>query len=246
MPNRYSHLNQLTCLILGIGIFIRLAGANEMIKVQFVQRPPYTFEGPAGTAEGLLPALVEPIFKRAGIELVWERTSLNRQWDALQNPNEMTCSIGWYRTPEREQLAKFTKPIYQDQAVVLLARKQVPFTPNDSLEKLLEVKGLRILVKDKYSYGPRLDRLIANHKSGVIVSDAENQRMARLLSADRADVMFAAKEEAEFLLENSDPGAELQILNPNNMPTGEKRYIACNRLVSDELIQRINQAINLK
>lgn len=230
-------------LILVPGAGTQSAEANDVIKLQYVQRPPYMQQSKSEAPTGTIPERVIPIFKAAGIDIVWELTSLNRQWDAIQNPNEMTCSIGWFKTPEREKLVKFTKAIYQDQQFALLARKQISIAPTDTLESALAIKGLRILIKNKYSYGPRIDTLLGKYQPSLVLSDAENKSMAGLLVANRADVMFAAKEEAAYLLQNSDPEKRLQILTPVNMPIGEKRYIACNKLVTDELIERINRAI---
>jgi len=222
---------------------LQCASANDLIKVQFVQRPPYMYQTDSGAVEGLLINRVEQIFSKAGIAMEWNLTSVNRQWDALMNPNEMTCSIGWYKSESREKIAKFTKAIYQDQQHVLLARKQFSIQPSDRLETLLKMKRTRVLVKNKYTYGPKIDGMLKAFKTTTILSDAENQQMVRLLIANRADFMVTSKLEADYLLANSDPYNDLRIVIPVDMPEAGKRYIACNRLVSDALIERLNKAI---
>ncbi len=236
----------LLCATLLVGAFPKLLSATDLIKVQFVQRPPFTVQSSNGSVEGILATPVEQIFKRAGIPMQWELTSVNRFWDAIANPVEMTCSVGWYKNPEREKLAKFTKSIYQDQPHVLLARKQFSIDPNDKLEKLLASKTVRILIKNKYSYGLKIDAMLIKYQTTTVLSDAENRQMVQQLIANRADFMIITREEAQYLIENNDPNKDLQILIPKNMPDGEKRYILCNRLVSDEMIERLNRAITVQ
>lgn len=124
-----------------------------------------------------------------------------------------------------------------------MARKQFSVKPNSILEAVLDTKTVRVLLKSKYSYGPQIDEMISKSKASKILSDGENQQMVNLLIANRADFMFAAKEEAEYLIENNDPNKALHIMVLQNMPMGEKRYMACNRLVTDELLERLNNAI---
>jgi len=231
-------------LIILCGIFPQLAAANDVIKIQFNQRPPYMWRTDSGVIEGLLVHRTEDIFKSAGIAMVWDITSVNRAWFELSNPTEMTCTIGWFKSPEREKIAKFTKEIYPGQQYVLLARKQISFNKNITLENILSMNGIRVLIKNKYSYGMKINSALKKISPTLIASDAENQQMVKLLIANRADFMFSSKEEAQYLLENSDNKESLQIFIPQHMPIGEKRYIACNKLVTDKLMDRLNSAIN--
>ena len=65
-----------------------------------------------------------------------------------------------------------------------------------------------------------------------------------MLKGDRADIMFASGEEAHFLVnELGSNFAGLHLLVPSGMPPGEKRYIACNKAVPDEVIERLNRVI---
>jgi uncharacterized protein (TIGR02285 family) len=243
MSTKSISMKSLLCATLLAVAFPQCLCAADFIKVQFVQRPPFTSQAANGAVEGLLATPVEQIFNRAGIGMQWELTSVNRQWDAITNPKEMTCSVGWFKNPEREKIAKYTKPIFQDQPHVILARKQISFDPNDKLEKLLASTTTRLLLKNKYSYGIKLDGLFKKYQSKTVMSDAEYRQMVQLLIADRADIMFVTREEAQYLFENEDISKDLQILSPKDMPEGEKRYLVCNRLVSDELIDRLNRAI---
>jgi len=233
-------------LVLCVVTFPQFVWAENVIRVQFVERPPYIQQMKDGSARGLIATPVEQLFKTAGMSVVWDRTSVNRQWKSLQNSTEMTCAISWYKTPEREKIAKFTNAIYRDIPVVLLARTQFSIPSNQTLEAVLATKGVRVLFKGNYSYGARIDGLLKKYQPIIVYTDSEYLQMPLMLRGNRADFMFETKEEAEYLMASTDTSSFLHILTPKNVRTGERPYIACNKSVPDEIMERLNGAIKLK
>jgi polar amino acid transport system substrate-binding protein len=224
----------------------QFARADGIIRVLYVERPPYTHLEEDGSVTGLVATPVAHAFKEAGIPFVWARTSVNRQFAEVQKPGEMACAIAWFKTPEREKFAKFTKAVYRDLPFVLVARSQFLMPSNATVESILATKGVRVLAKRKYSYGPTIDSLFVQYRPAIVYVDSEYLQLPLLLQANRADFMFEPKEAAEYLLANRDPAHDLRMLTPAHSPPGEKRYIACNKAVSDETINRLNRIIHFE
>ena len=156
----------------------------------------------------------------------------------------MVCGIGWFKNPEREQFAKFTKPIYRDLPTLALANSKFKSKRGMRLEEVLAIKGVRVLAKDNYSYGPFIDGLLAQFKPVVIHTTNENSAMVEMVRLNRADFMFVAEEEAKYLA--AEAGAsirEFQLIRFADMPMGEKRHLMCSKNVPDELIRQLNGAI---
>ncbi|MBV8468440.1 MAG: transporter substrate-binding domain-containing protein [Burkholderiaceae bacterium] len=232
----------LSGLQIGIASF-----AFPAITLQFDDRLPYAMQQQDGAVVGVLVSQAERIFHDADVPFVWARSSARRQWYTLQKAEEMNCVIGWFKTREREKLLKFTKAIYRDKPQVLIARNDFHALDGDSIEKILETRNVRVLLKSNYSYGPVIDELLMNLGSTKVVTDVEVVKMVAMLKANRADIMFASGEEAHFLLDEIGSNlAGLHLLLPSGMPPGERRYIACNKAVPDEIIERLNRAIGFE
>jgi polar amino acid transport system substrate-binding protein len=215
--------------------------------LQFNDRPPYSMRREDGSVVGVVASEAERVFNAAGVPFVWTLSSTKRQWYTFQKTTVQSCAVGWFKTPEREQFAKFTKPIYRDKTMVIIARNDFVIPDNAKLEDILVKKGVRVSLKANYSYGPIIDDLLKKLKPIEVQSDVEVRQMILLLKANRADIMFAAEEEARYLLgEVGSASQDLHIATPVGMPNGEFRYIVCNKTVSDDVINRLNGAINVK
>lgn len=218
--------------------------AQEAITLNYNERPPYLIPGADGSASGLTATPAANAFKAAGISVVWAKLPTNRQLALVKESMGMNCAIGWFKNPEREQFAKFTKSIYQDKPAVILASKRFVVGASGKLDDVLATKGVRVLVKDNFSYGPYIDGLLATLRPIVVKTVAENAQMVQMIQADRADFMFLAEEEARYLVEQA--GFKLQdfhLVRFADMPPGERRYIMCSRQVPDEVITKLNKVI---
>jgi polar amino acid transport system substrate-binding protein len=220
-----------------------LAQADDKIILSFNERPPYIIPAADGSASGLTASPAADAFKAAGIEVTWSKVPPNRQLAVVKEggPN---CAIGWYKTAEREGFAKFTKPIYRDKPTVLVANTAFAGKQGGKLEEIMAGKGVRVLVKENFSYGPFIDALLEKHKTVLTKSNGSATQMLQLVNAKMVDFMFASEEEAEYLVEQSGINAKtFQQLQMADIPNGDFRYIMCSKQVSDEVIGKLNKAI---
>lgn len=220
------------------------AARSGTVILHYHDRKPYYFKGPEGVS-GLCAKPAAAVFKEAGIPFRWQETPAKRQLDMIKANNRMECAVGWFKNPEREKFAKYTLPIYQDKPTVALARAD-----NDrvlsriSIEQMFTDRGLRLLRKDGYSYGPFIDASITTYQPREVVTTADNFSMLKMIHSLRADYFFIAEEEAgQLITESSFSPSDFKYIHFSDMPEGNKRYIICSPKLPDELIERLNQSI---
>jgi polar amino acid transport system substrate-binding protein len=230
-------------LLLGL-LSARPVAAENAIPLYYNERPPYLIPGPDGAATGLTGSPAAKAFSEAGIAFVWRKMPTNRQLLSIKSGTAIECAVGWFKTPEREQFAKFTKAIYRDKPTVILAPNRFTVKENARFADILRIEGIRVLSKDNFSYGPFIDHLIATLKPRVVNTTAESILMVEMLRVDRADFMLMAEEEATYLTEEPKFGLnDFHLIRLPDMPPGEKRHIMCSKLVPDEVINRLNKFI---
>lgn len=220
-----------------------LAHAEDKITLSYNERPPYMIPAADGSATGLTGGAAAEVFKAAGIEVTWSKVPPNRQLIVIKEggPN---CAIGWYKNPDRETFAKFTKPIYRDKPTVVLANVAFAGKDGGKLEEVLDAKGVRVLIKENFSYGAYIDGLLAKHKGALTTSNGSATQMLQLVNANSVDFMFASEEEAQYLVEQSGINAKnFKQLQMSDIPNGDYRHIMCSKQVPDDVIARLNKAI---
>lgn len=238
--------------ILALCLLIPAASrSQEPVTLLYNDRPPYLVSQPDGSATGLTATPAANAFKAAGIPFTWSKLPTNRQLALVKGDAGMHCAIGWFRKPEREEFARFTKAIYQDRPTVALTNAQfiAQFNVRDgsTLTDVLGMKGVRVLVKDQFSYGAYIDGLLASVRPNSIGTTAENVQMVRMIQINRADLMFVAEEEANYFIAQAGRGLnEVRVLRFADMPKGEKRHIMCSRSVPEDIIVRVNKAITFE
>ena len=234
-------------LFAAAGLWSALAGANEPVELYYFERPPYVAHRPGSTeVAGLTATPAAQAFKAAGVAHRWVELPTVRQLMTLKDSPRPACAVGWFRNPERELQFKFTRAIYRDRPTVAIARAD--FTPAAaSLAEALRQPHLSVLVKDGFSYGAVIDGLLANVRPDRVVTSAESVAMVHMVAAQRAHFMFAAEEEAAYLVEQAGvaPG-RLKIVHFTDLPPGERRYILCSKATPDEVIERLNRAITFE
>jgi polar amino acid transport system substrate-binding protein len=236
-----ARLIPLACLCLPV-----FAAAEETVTLSYNERPPYLIPAPDGSATGLTGTPAAQAFKAAGIAVTWPKVPTTRQM-ALVKDAGMNCAIGWFKNPEREQFAKFTKAIYRDKPWIVLANKGFSVQDGAKLENVLSMKGVRVLTKEAFSYGPYIDGLLAKTKPNITVSNGTTTQMLQLINANSVDFRFVSEEEAEYLVEQAGlKMANFRQLKFPDMPAGDKRYIMCSKHVPDEVISKVNKAITFE
>lgn len=221
-----------------------LSWGQVKITLYYNDRPPYLVSAADGAVTGLTATPATNACKSTGIDCAWVKMPTNRQLAIVKENIGMDCAVGWFKNPEREKFAKFTKPIYRDKPTVALVSKQFLIKEGRPLEAVLAGKGVRVLVKEGFSYGAFLDDLLARLKPTIVSTAVENIQMVQMIRADRADFMFVAEEEASYLVEQAGFSIKnFRLLNFPDMPNGEKRHIMCSKQVSDDVIGKLNKGI---
>ncbi|MCH8619538.1 transporter substrate-binding domain-containing protein [Undibacterium sp. TS12] len=221
--------------------------ADDKIVLNYNVRPPYIVEESDGSASGLTATPAANAFKAAGIAVTWAKAPPNRQLAMVQENKEKNCAIGWYKTEEREGFARFSKALYRDKPPVLLLNSTVKVKDGAKLDEVLSMPGIKVLIKEKFSYGHYIDTALAKIKPQTVVSNGTNTQMLQLVAAKSADLMFAAPEEANYLIEQSNTGKDKFIqFKTSDMPDGGERYLICSKNVPDEVMGKLNKAINFK
>ena len=220
-----------------------ISRAQEALVLYYNERPPYLMTAPDGRIHGLTADPAAAAFFDAGVPVLWMRVPSNRQL-ALLKEGGQRCAVGWFRNAERERFAKFSRPIYRDLPLVAIVRDEFSLRGAATLAQLIAMPGLKVLVKEKYSYGGYVDESLAKARPIRISTTAESVVMMAMIGAYRADLMFLAGEEADYLLHVAElRDKRLRIMRLLDVPTGERRHIMCSKDVSDDIMRRLDKEI---
>lgn len=224
---------------------IQAAEQCRSITLHYAVRPPYVVEH-NGQVIGLTATIAEQAFIAEGIKFRWQATPFKRQWKLIEDNQGCDCGLGWFKTADREQIARYTLPIYRDNPQVVLAKaNNTAIQPGITVPELLNNRRLVLQVKVGYSYGPWLDQQIRQLQPTIDATSGESELMLQKLYAERADYFFIAPEEATALIARSGYAAnDFKQISMANMPPGEFRYIPCSLKVPTEVIERLNAQIS--
>lgn len=220
------------------------ADAVEPLPLYYFDRPPYVQKvSRSGEVGGLTATPAAQAFRAAGLAFRWTLLPTVRQLVTLKDSQVPACAVGWFKNPERELQFKFTKPIYRDGPTVALARSDFHAVAPTLIDTLRQ-PGLSVLVKDGFSYGPLIDGMLLLARPEKVVTSVDGVAMVSMIGAQRASFMFAAEEEATYLLEQAGvPANALKLVHFADVPPGERRYLLCSKATPDEVIERLNKAI---
>lgn len=219
--------------------------SSGQVTLHFNERPPYTFVKD-GHLSGIIGTRVEAAFTAANIPYTLALTPTARQLLIIKANTGLDCSAsGWFRNEERERLGRFSAPVYRDKARVALTNaRSAKIRDGDTIESVLGNKAINLLVKQGYSYGKFFDELIQKLQPARTSVTVENVAMVKMIAAGRADLMLVSQEEADGLIGAADISPEdIRVIHFANAPAGEDRYIFCSKRVPDEMIDRLNSAI---
>ncbi len=233
----------LASLITALLFGATLAAAQTPIVLQHDERPPFLKTEADGSVSGVVATPVVQAFQKAGIPYVWKYESATRQVAQIQR-GARVCSVGWYKTPEREQYAKFSKPISQDTPTIALANSSFQVQGKADLEQILSEPEVTVLIKTSIVYGPYLDTRFARMKAKRIATYEEFGAMIRLIKLGRAQITFIPIEEAEYYIDKMGYSRnDFNIIHFADMPPGQKRYIMCSKSIENEVMERLDAAI---
>jgi uncharacterized protein (TIGR02285 family) len=219
--------------------------AQTAMVVQYSERPPFMMLNSTGVMTGTVGDLAARAFQKAGISVTWEVSSPKRQLAVLQENATPVCSIGWYKTAERERYAKYTKAVSQDSTTVALANADFHAPDNGKIGDLLSDPNISVLVKDAVVYGAYLDSQLEKMKARRVTSIEEYGPMIRLVRLGRVHLTFIPLEEVNYYIEKMGyTRSDFNIIHFSDMPPGERRYILCSKKVDDAIIEKLNAQIN--
>lgn len=215
------------------------------LALYYHHRPPYYHETAAGL-EGLVVDPVVAAMEAAEIDYYWVSMSAPRQLETIRRNESPVGAIGWFLNEERTNFASFSDPIYRDEPLVAVTRKDnAAITGDVTLESLLRDKSQTLLVKESYSYGEALDRAIQLFEPPIEKTASDNTGMLLMILAGRADYTFIAPEEVRHIMaRNSEGDSELRIFDLAEMPPGSMRRLMFSRSTPGELVDRFNAALN--
>lgn len=221
------------------------AAEHEAITLPWTERKPYQYIDGNGKLKGILFDLGETIFARAAIPMKWAEVPANRIVLQLKQNQTPLCLVGWFKTAEREQLARLTLPIYQDQPLRGLVRADSNIRQGMAITELASATDIHVLVKQGYSYGDSIDALFATRRSkNVHKVAADHTKMIHMIKLGRADIMFLPQEEIDFYaMGDAAFRKDFSIIQFDELAEGNFRHIICSKKVSQANIEKLNQAI---
>lgn len=229
----------------GLMLFSQTVPADD-IDIMYHERPPYYYtEASTHSAKGILVEPVKQALSDAGISHHWVQVPSQRQLLVIKTNQRPICAIGWFKTPQREQFAKFSQEIYQDNSIAIVTHQDwAEEISSLSLDSLLQSREVHRIARTGYSYGKYLDEKIRQFNPDTLFTTRDNQYLVRLIVRKRIHYMFMSQEEfADLQQRLGKDGEELALVHPDGMPKGNKRYILCSQKTDDEFLSLINQAL---
>ncbi len=168
---------------------------------------------------------------------------------------EQVCSVGLYKTPEREELMYFSLPSFLTLPPVIIIKKDrhAAFNNRSSvpLDEILSNKTLMIGLGKDRSYGATIDGIFAKHKEQKNVVTFSGQELShnlfKMLMIDRLDGLIGLPEEALYQAEQMGIRDQLMTLtiqeNQNNFD-GWMSAVGCSKNEwGKKIIDQINKVL---
>jgi polar amino acid transport system substrate-binding protein len=235
-----------TALSILLAMALPAGAIAQSLLMVFRDKPPYSFID-NGVAKGFLLERTRRVLSLAGIEAEFREMPPKRIFFEIEKNEQMICSFGWYKIPEREKYARFSAPIHQDKPHIVLAGPQSASVvrKHGTLAALMSDPALTMAGAGGVSYGPELDPIISKFAGKVDLSLQSPLQVVKKIAAKRADFMFIDQEDFNYLTESSVDFRNdgLVRIDYPDMPEGLKRYILCSQRVNENTMQKINAAI---
>ena len=240
--------NGWSTVFLGAAVSLAQAqGADPfVIRLHYQDRPPYSERMAGGEVRGLVATPAGNALRAAGVPFEWVGTPGARQLPLIQNGRGPDCGIGWFYSPAREALGRFSRPLYRDRPFAVVTRKDSPLREPVDVRMALSHPATTLVVARGFSYGAELDRAIQTARTRVYRAAVTNHRqLLKMVIAGRAVWMLINEEEAEHALQ-ADPesGEALRMLHLSDAPSGLTRHIYCSKVVPPEVMTRIDRALD--
>jgi polar amino acid transport system substrate-binding protein len=223
----------------------RSHAAEAPLEVLYFQRPPFYFQRAGKPPGGILLELMRSLLNKAQTPHIFTVKPNKRILGYIERGGNY-CSIGWYKTTNRQKYAHFSKPIYRDMPLVLLANqaKAAALPRNPTLAQALN-SGLRLGMIAGFSYGQWADEKIKRLRPKREVVTTEQKNLIKMLQLGRCDLVLMGLEEANWVMRNyQDMAKALMVIRIKDAPPGNLRYIIYSREVKPSIIDRIDSLID--
>lgn len=220
------------------------AGCAPLTLLLF-DRPPYYRLHDGHPAGGFLLILAQAAFDRAALDYVVQDMPPPRILATLRRNATPACAVGWFRTPEREGFARYSRPLYTDKPLgVALGTNSPACPPQASLARLLHEK-YRWGLRPGFSYGPSVDAALAALPPERVHRVAEPGVLLPLLARGRLDAVLIEPEEFAWLASQDPQNApRTRLCSLSDTPSAPTRYIICDAAVPEADLARLDAAID--
>lgn len=222
-----------------------------LIHLSAPLKPPfYHVEG--SEVNGLLVAITRCILQDSEYRLKMEIVPVKRILQQIQS-QPGTCSLGWFKTKDRLEFARYTKAIWTDQQAFVLTQADKADRirhKHASFRSLIEDKSFRMLYPQGISYGEKVDQLIEKNDSHIEKVAGNFRQTVRMLSFSRADYTLIHTPEWHYYYQKINQSSEykaqkkLDIIAFVDLIKPIERHIICHKESSKELVQQLNRLID--
>jgi len=165
--------------------------------------------------------------------------NISRHYSNFQH-GEKVCTVGFFKTPEREKFAYYSIPSFFTLPTMLIIKKEdfAQFGGQKiiTLEDMLRNKNITLGIAKDRSYGTYIDEIIEPHKGQKNIIELSRQDLTqtifKMLLADRVDALLGLPEEAMYIAEQTGARDEIMTLTIAENHKGYDgwfSYVACSR-----------------
>ena len=231
------------CFLLLLAVLsCRVLAQPEPLLVTYIEKPPYYYTDKRGQPAGFL--LEQTRAALAGINFVLQSRSPSWALEEIRRNARPVCSVGWFSDEYRRSFTQFSLPIYQDGAPVLVFRadSERRFSQEKSVAKLL-ARDISVGVVGGFSYGDRLNPLLARLGSRKKIAASEEENLAQLLRHEVDAALFNPETLTYFRVKAKVRAEDVRIHRYPDIPAGQTRHLMCSRKTPREVIERFNSRL---
>jgi uncharacterized protein (TIGR02285 family) len=221
------------------------AGADEPLTLGFVVRPGLA-EVVDGVPRGTYLPVAAAVADEAHLKVSWEALPQPRLIEQARINQPNYCAVGTYQTAERSAFAKFSKPFFFDKPLVIvtLKKNEAVIRKHASLAALTADTRLKVGLLEGFSYGPRIDAVVARMHGNVDrIAGSSMQNLSKLMLGRFDYTVGAANETPRGVDGNEVDARELALIEFPDMAPGATRHFMCSASVDDTVIRRLDAAI---
>jgi uncharacterized protein (TIGR02285 family) len=242
----------LTLLILNVPV---LAKAKEAVTWMEAAMPPFFIQNGGQQDQGY-GDIITDIIQQGLVDYEHDTitTNITRHFYKFKQ-GEKVCSVGLYRTPEREEFMYFSMPSFLTLPPVLIIKKdELSRFGNRTSVQLAEILGDKKLMvgmsKDR-SYGTTTDDILRKHKGSGNILESTGQELSlnlfKMLLKGRLDGIVGLPEEALYQAEQlgiRDQLMTLAIEENQNGYEGWMSSVGCSKNAwGKAIIDKINEIL---